>query len=122
MVFIVFEKEVSFVKVIAATNRADVLVPALMRSGRLDRKIESPSDPVNTPDAETPKLGKPEGEDDEEPPLNEDDDDDLDDLDQKDEEPSISHLVLAQIEKGDADQFVAYFYSMFPRDLVVIND
>lgn len=30
------------VKIIAATNRPDILDPALMRSGRLDRKVEFP--------------------------------------------------------------------------------
>ena len=36
------------IKVIAATNRPDMLDPALMRSGRLDRKIELPLPDVAT--------------------------------------------------------------------------
>ena len=44
-------------QVIAATNRADILDPALMRSGRLDRKIEFPHP---TEDARAKILQVPE--------------------------------------------------------------
>merc|ERR1719464_2371601 len=39
---------VNNVKVIAATNRPDILDPALMRSGRIDRKIECPLPDVSS--------------------------------------------------------------------------
>ena len=46
------------VKVIAATNRADTLDPALMRSGRLDRKIEFPH-PTEDARARIIQVGAP---------------------------------------------------------------
>ncbi|PIA36477.1 hypothetical protein AQUCO_03400399v1 [Aquilegia coerulea] len=59
----------------------------------------TPYDPATANGVGTPIPGRSEAVEDDEPPLNEDDDDDLDDLEQGDEEPSTSHLVLAQFEK-----------------------
>lgn len=53
-----------------------------------------------TPSVGTPKPGKNEAAEDDEPSLNEDDDDDeLDDLDQEEDEPNTQHLVLALFDK-----------------------
>ena len=40
------------IKVIAATNRPDSLDPALLRSGRLDRKVELPHPGMSVSDVE----------------------------------------------------------------------
>lgn len=62
-----------------------------------DYNAPADQDPLDINDAL--KEVKAEANDDDEPPLNEDDDDEIDELDQGGEEPSTSHLVLAQFEK-----------------------
>ena len=42
-ILLIFYQPNDQIKIIAATNRIDILDPALLRSGRLDRKIEFPA-------------------------------------------------------------------------------
>ncbi|WOL08407.1 transcription initiation factor IIA subunit 1 [Canna indica] len=75
------------------------------QGGVTNEDYNTPGDHVElraaTPSVGTPKPGKNEVAEDDEPPLNEDDDDDedLDDLDQGEDEPNTQHLVLALFDK-----------------------
>ena len=101
-------------------NEADIAIAAIIKANQNSHKIPQldgvddnsddadANEDYNAPteqdtqaanDASTPKTAKIEPAEDDEPPLNEDDDDEFDDLDQGDDEPSTSHLVLAQFEK-----------------------
>lgn len=97
-------------------NKADLVIDSIIKSKCTSQKISqvdgtdenaddanedynasADQDPLDINDAL--KEVKAEANDDDEPPLNEDDDDEIDELDQGGEEPSTSHLVLAQFEK-----------------------